>query len=391
MRKDTFITALDRVRRTYGLRGSDTWSCPNRSISCLASRIETASPSRSSLSSRESHAGLSAQQNTSGRNAIATSTSEITISCREAALYSSQSGKAGTVRRARRLGVEQLPPLCNRSRRTGGDRIGMDGKKARSSSRTALSSHQTIPLKPTPGLSGAPGSTGWRGSRGSGRDSIMSTPESKALFPIFERTGTTPRQFRAGFMDRSGRTVVSPIYDNARPFHCGLAPVKSGKSWGALDGSGNLAIPAIADVPVRVSEDRVVYTQNGKRGIMTTDGKIVVQPLYRILVEFQEGASWMSANDLYGFVGPDGEQIAPAIYEDARSFSEGLAPVKFGGKWGYISKSLAFRIPPQFDFALPFSEGIARVQQDGLWGTLIKRAAQLFRCDMRMRAISTRD
>ncbi len=189
-----------------------------------------------------------------------------------------------------------------------------------------------------------------------------------AIFPIFERDGPTPREFKAGFINRSGSIVLSCFFDNARPFHCGRAPVKSGNAWGAVDASGRLAIPAVADVPVRISEDRVIYTRNGKRGIMTLEGKVVVEPRYRILVEFQEGASWMSANDLYGFVGTDGQPIAPAIYEDARSFSAGLAPVKFGGKWGYINKSLEFDIPPQFDFALPFSEGLARVQQAGLWG-----------------------
>ena len=204
---------------------------------------------------------------------------------------------------------------------------------------------------------------------------MMGNSNAGVLFPIFERTGRTPRQFKAGFISQSGVEVVKPVFDNARPFQCGLAPVKCGEAWGAVDAMGKLVIPAVADGPMRIREDRIVYTQNGRRGIMTLDGRVIIEPLYRTLVEFHEGAAWMCVNDLYGFVGADGQQIAPAIYEDARSFSEGIAPVKFGGKWGYINKSLEFEIAPKFDFALPFSDGLARVQHGGLWGYIDRAGA----------------
>jgi len=49
--------------------------------------------------------------------------------CREAAIYTSQSGEKRPVRQAERLGVEQLSSLRNRSRRDCTDRVGMDGEE----------------------------------------------------------------------------------------------------------------------------------------------------------------------------------------------------------------------------------------------------------------------
>jgi len=193
--------------------------------------------------------------------------------------------------------------------------------------------------------------------------------QTDTLFPTFERIGSRPDKYKTGFINRTGLRVVDPRFDYGLPFRCGLSPVKRGKVWGAIDGSGKLVIEPISHSPLVINEDRIVYSSaNGKLGVMNLDGQIVIKPSYRILVGFQEGVSWMSVDRLYGFVTTNGQQLAAPMYEDARSFSDGVAPVKLGGKWGYIDKFLEFRIPPQFDFALPFSEGLARVENAGLWG-----------------------
>ena len=51
--------------------------------------------------------------------------------CREAALHPSQSGCSRTGEAAGRLAMEQLPALRDRSGRSGGDRIAMDGAATR--------------------------------------------------------------------------------------------------------------------------------------------------------------------------------------------------------------------------------------------------------------------
>jgi hypothetical protein len=203
------------------------------------------------------------------------------------------------------------------------------------------------------------------------------------LYPNFERVPRSKGagKYRAGFMDRTGAQVVDFIYEDARPFYCGLATVKTGGKWGAVDASGRMIIEPISGAPLGIGNDRVIYFGgNGKRGIMSLNGAIILEPTFRILVDFQEDASWMSADRLYGFVARNGLQLIPPIYEDARSFSDGVAPVKLvGGKWGYVNKFREFEIPPRFDFALPFSEGLARFKEGELWGYINRQGEVVIR------------
>lgn len=47
-----------------------------------------------------------------------------------------------------------------------------------------------------------------------------------------------------GFVDINGQMVIEPVYEEAKPFSNGLAPVLYGGSWGYIDQKGIMAIPA---------------------------------------------------------------------------------------------------------------------------------------------------
>ena len=43
---------------------------------------------------------------------------------------------------------------------------------------------------------------------------------------------------RWGFVDKSGKVVINPLYDEVMPFSDGLARVKVGRKTGYIDASG---------------------------------------------------------------------------------------------------------------------------------------------------------
>ena len=48
---------------------------------------------------------------------------------------------------------------------------------------------------------------------------------------------------KVGFMDKAGRQVIPPRYNDAQPFSEGLAAVKLGDKYGYIDRSGKMVIP----------------------------------------------------------------------------------------------------------------------------------------------------
>jgi hypothetical protein len=210
-------------------------------------------------------------------------------------------------------------------------------------------------------------------------------------------------------MDRLGKMVIQPWFDEAGPFRCGLACVApAAKSnakpndrlkYGYIDSTGKQVIPAqfytaegfsggfanvLTSDPVRPS-----WIENW--GFIDRRGNIAVQPKYARTVAFSEGLAAVFTRDKrMEYIDSSGKTVCVACGEDGKPlivdpgaqawpgprFSEGLAlfrvgacaecmyPIGFayvGGRWGYIDKTGKVAIRPQFEQAEPFSEGLAAV------------------------------
>lgn len=192
------------------------------------------------------------------------------------------------------------------------------------------------------------------------------------LLPIFVRTGEEASQYKAGYIDFGGLTVIRPKFDDARPFSEGLASVKVGRLWGAIDPSGNMVVAPCSQIPLYFSEGLADFDNKGKRGVLDRRGNVIVAPIFRAIGDYCEGLAYARCTPPkieFGFLNRDGGFQIPMFFEDARSFSEGIAPVKLDSKWTYIDKSGKLAFESKFDgLALPFSEGLARVCDGGHWG-----------------------
>lgn len=168
-----------------------------------------------------------------------------------------------------------------------------------------------------------------------------------------------------GYADQSGRVVIVPKFDAARPFSNGLAQV------GILDEE----LPEIHSRP------------NLKWGYIDANGRVLVELRYAALRSFSEGlaaaailddklgkppARFDSSPDFkWGYVDQDGKVAIPLQFADAGDFSEGLAQVDVAGrggdfcrserKYGYIDRNGAIVIQPKFASAVSFKNGQAQV------------------------------
>lgn len=172
------------------------------------------------------------------------------------------------------------------------------------------------------------------------------TPEIPPLYPI-----RLNGQF--GYMDRTGKIVVTPQFHSAWDFHEGMARVDSATDGhGIMDAAGKVTFLRqfswIGDFSDGLAQ-AVLADASAKTGYIDHTGTLVIP------------ATW----EFYGY--PMSDLMMPPWWRRDKNsdFSEGLAAVRADNrKLGYIDKTGKIAIPPQFLYARPFSEGLAAVAND---------------------------
>jgi hypothetical protein len=172
------------------------------------------------------------------------------------------------------------------------------------------------------------------------------SPEIPPLFPV-RLNG------RFGYMDRTGKIVVTPQFQRAWDFHDGMARVDSAtEGHGIIDAAGKATFLRQFSWIGNFSEGLAqvdMWDGSAKAGYIDATGALVIP------------ATW----NFYGE--PTSNVLSAQFWRKDRNanFSEGLAAVLGpSGKMGYIDKTGKVVIPPQFLFARPFSEGLAAVAND---------------------------
>ena len=136
-----------------------------------------------------------------------------------------------------------------------------------------------------------------------------------------------------GYIDKAGKIVIQPQFENTMGFNEGLAATKLGGKYGYIDTKGNWVIKPQFDFTYMFSNGLAMIEVEKKSAWIDKTGKIVIQPQ-----DFEKTAI---------------------------GFKEGRLAVKKAGKWGYIDKTGTMIIEAKFEEAKEFSGGVAQVVTDG--------------------------
>ncbi|MBT3223158.1 MAG: hypothetical protein HN348_29135, partial [Proteobacteria bacterium] len=167
-----------------------------------------------------------------------------------------------------------------------------------------------------------------------------------------------------GYINEQGRVVISPQFENVRPFVGGMAGVTSdGKVWYAVDKTGTKihdvrppgagASGSTRGILLGQTNGLVDYFKGGKSLWASSESAPVhdMDPLFPVVKE----GKW-------GFIDVGGEIEVPLEYQFVGEYSEGLAAVGIRGWIGYIDKSGNMMIHARFDEGRPFNCGMAAVK-----------------------------
>jgi len=198
-----------------------------------------------------------------------------------------------------------------------------------------------------------------------------------------------------GFIDKTGKEVISPQYAGAADFSDGLARIRvhdgETKKWGFIDKTGKEVVSPKYDwveefndglAMVFIGEGRwgdVDIVDGGKWGFIDKTGMEIVPIEYAKVGKFREGRASIIKDNKLGFIDETGAVVIPLTYEidwpplmaSYREvmpyFSEGLAAIWNGnmesGPYGYIDRNGKAVIPFEYSYAAPFSEGLAYVSE----------------------------
>jgi hypothetical protein len=136
-----------------------------------------------------------------------------------------------------------------------------------------------------------------------------------------------------GYIDKTGKVVIKPQFENTMGFNEGLAATKLNGKYGYIDTEGNWAIKPQFDFTYMFSDGLAMVQIDKKSAWIDKTGKIVIEPQ-----EFEKTAI---------------------------GFKEGRLAVKKGGKWGYLDKTGKMVIEAKFEDAKEFSGGVAQVVTEG--------------------------
>ncbi len=185
------------------------------------------------------------------------------------------------------------------------------------------------------------------------------------------------------YIDREGKIVINPQFENATVFRDGLALVQtSGEDgkWGYIDKDGKFIIEPQYKYATVFCEDLAwVVAENEAPMVINRKGEKIfsLSEAERVAV-FNDGlAAFSVINESgeisWGFVDKNGEVRIVPQFRSVHKFSEGLSPVANSDfKWGYIDKKGKIVINYQFDYAYPFKNGKAVVELGDKFGAIDK-------------------
>ncbi len=147
-----------------------------------------------------------------------------------------------------------------------------------------------------------------------------------------------------GFLDKTGKFVIEPKFQNVANFSEGLArasvKVNNREYLGFIDLKGNFMIPPKFDIDSDFQRSAYDFSE-GLASLISapamTDfvyidrsGKIVLRTSYFYAGAFKDGLAIVYDNktDKRGFINKSGELVIPLVYSDAKAFSEGLSLVR---------------------------------------------------------------
>ncbi len=150
---------------------------------------------------------------------------------------------------------------------------------------------------------------------------------------------------------------------------------------GLITADGSIIVPADYDQVWNLQENgNIKVMRNGKLGIYNVEGGIVIPTEYEMIWNFENGIARVMRNGKIGYVNQNGNEFIACDYDQIWSFKDGKAKVLKDGKVGYISQNGTELIPVEYQNIWGFDDGLAKVLKNGKIGMIDEKGMEVIPC-----------
>ena len=176
-----------------------------------------------------------------------------------------------------------------------------------------------------------------------------------------------------GFINKSGAFIIEPKFNDAYVFSEGLASVKKGDKWGYIDKTGRFIIEPKFDSGSFFQDSLCPVNFKGEWGYIDKTGEIVISPKFSNATCFHEGFACVKSNGKWGFIDQKGKFVIEPQFNHSGLFTDGLFQVNVEDKIGFIDFTGNNVIEPKYEQVCPFEDGLARAKTQNKWGYINKK------------------
>lgn len=177
-----------------------------------------------------------------------------------------------------------------------------------------------------------------------------------------------------GFINEEGKYIISPIYNQATVFSDGLAwVVAENESPTAIDKQGNIKFSMVEAVEVKIFNEglaafAILDNFEKKWGFVDKTGKIVITPQFAEVGIFREGqCSFRNSDHKWGYIDKKGNFTINPQFDEVYDYINGNAVVTTGGKSGVINAKGLYTVNPIYNSVIN-DRSICLTELDGKWG-----------------------
>ncbi len=191
------------------------------------------------------------------------------------------------------------------------------------------------------------------------------SPEEDAYFEDYD----SPK-YKWSYIDRSGKLLFNPIYDNCRDFIEGKAVVNFEGKWGIIDKKNRPIIPFLYKElsPLDHNNLAIAKTFTDKYLIINNNNDTLHQLAYTEVYAFSEGRARCKSKTGWGYINSRAKKVIPTEYQSVRDFKNNHAVVTRHNKNGLIDGDGNYILPLEFDQILHHDNKYISASKNNTWG-----------------------